>query len=285
MKNTVRCLIVLAFTLSVSFAEAQVIGKENLVLKKNIFLGFKGGASAMDMKYSYNESVDKENFINKTALFKAPLGCWTGGFFVERTLPGWSYGIEFNLNHLYATEKIPDNHNDPNSNKNAENPSWDSVYFANIRIPVKLKFLEDDLFSPYLFMAPEIGTYISDSIAGSIPVYSYSSIDGAEEEAWGPDNARKLNLNLVAGAGVEGKIQIGLYEIRARFEAGYRLGLLSTTPKYIQTSTPDPSNSNDPNATTPQPEAYPFKRMMRGWEATIGLAFPLFINPSYSWMN
>ena len=278
MKNTVCCLIVLAFTLSVSFAEAQVIGKENLVLKKNIFLGFKGGVSAMDMKYSYNESIDKDNFINKTALFKAPLGCWTGGFFVERTLPGWSYGIEFNLNHLYATEKKPDN---PSKGlKDAQNPSWDSVYFANIRIPVKLKFLEDDMFSPYIFMAPEIGTYISDSIASSIPGYSYSSIDG-EQEAWGPDNARKLNLNLVAGAGVEGKIQIGLYEIRARFEAGYRLGLLSTTPKYI----PQDPNTNDPNATPPQPEAYPFKRMMRGWEATIGLAFPLFLNPSYSWMN
>ena len=232
----------------------------------------------MDMKYSYNESIDKDNFINKTALFKAPLGCWTGGFFVERTLPGWSYGIEFNLNHLYATEKIPDN---PSKGlKDAQNPSWDSVYFANIRIPVKLKFLEDDMFSPYIFMAPEIGTYISDSIASSIPVFSYSSIDG-EQEAWGADNARKLNLNLVAGAGVEGKIQIGLYEIRARFEAGYRLGLLSTTPKYI----PQDPNTNDPNATPPQPEAYPFKRMMRGWEATIGLAFPLFLNPSYSWMN
>ena len=276
MKNTVRCLIVLAFTLSVSFAEAQVIGKENLVLKKNIFLGFKGGVSAMDMKYSYNESIDKDNFINKTALFKAPLGCWTGGFFVERTLPGWSYGIEFNLNHLYTTEKIPDN---PDKGlKDAQNPSWDSVYFANIRIPVKLKFLEDDMFSPYIFMAPEIGTYLSDSIASSIPVFSYSSIDGEDIE-WGPDNARKLNLNLVAGAGLEGKIQIGLYEIRARFEAGYRLGLLSTTPSYL------PINTNDPDNTDPQPEAYPFKRMMRGWEATIGLAFPLFLNPSYSWMN
>ena len=248
MKNTIRCLMVMAFALSFSFAEAQVIGKESLVMKKNIFIGVKGGITAMDMQYKNGNS-----FVNHSALYQdffgSLKGSWIGSVFVERTLPGWSYGLEFNFHALYAKSK-------------PEEPHYalqDSAYFANVRIPVKLKFLEDYLFSPYIFMAPEIGTYVSDTTV--ISLCSTSIING-EQMLWGTNNARDLNLNLIAGAGVEGKIQIGLYEIRARFEAGYRLGLLSTTPKD-----------------------YPFDRRMRGWEATIGLAFPLFINPSYTWLN
>lgn len=248
MKNTVRCLIALVLTLSVAYVDAQVIGKESLVLKKNIFIGFKGGVAAMDMRYK-NESGN--SFVNHTALYQGftnITGCLTGGVFVERTLPGWSYGLEFNFNMVNAISR-------------PEEPHFalqDSAYFANIRIPVKLRFAEEYLFSPYIFVAPEVGTYISDT---SFHLTSSSIING-DLVQWGSKNTSSLNLNVVAGAGVEGKIQIGLYEFRARFEACYRLGLLNTVAKEI-----------------------PFDRKMRGWEATIGFAFPLFINPSYTWLN
>ncbi|MBR3709538.1 MAG: hypothetical protein IKM99_01080 [Bacteroidales bacterium] len=247
MKNTFRCLIVLALALSVSFAEAQVIGKERPVLEKNIYIGFKGGVTAMDMRYK-NEKGD--SFVNHTALYQSfgnIKGCLAGGVFVERTLPGWSYGIEFNFNMVNAISR-PDK------------PHYvlqDSAYLANIRIPVKAIFLDDYLFSPYVFAAPEIGTYVSDTTF----VTSQSIING-EVVQWGTKNARSLNLNIVAGVGVDAKIQIGLYEFKARFEAGYRLGLLNTMAKEI-----------------------PFERKTRGWEATIGFAFPLFVNPSYAWFN
>lgn len=248
MKNTFRCLIVLALALSVSFAEAQVIGKERPVMEKNIYIGFKGGVSAMDMRYKNGKG---DSFVNHTALYQSfgnIKGCLAGGVFVERTLPGWSYGIEFNFNMVNAISR-PDK------------PHYalqDSAYIANIRIPVKLMFLEDYLFSPYVFAAPEIGTYVSDT---SFSMTSQSVING-QQVVWGSANARTLHLNVVAGIGVDGKIQIGLYEFKARFEAGYRLGLLNTMAKEV-----------------------PYDRKMRGWEATIGLAFPLFINPSYAWFN
>lgn len=265
MKNTVRCLIALVLTMSVAFAEAQVIGNESLVLKKNIYVGVKGGVAAMDMQY---KNGDGTSFVNHTALYQGFAnikGCLLGGIFVERTLPGWSYGLEFNFTMVNAISK-------PNEPHFA---IQDSAYFANIRIPVKLKFAEEYLFSPYIFVAPEVGTYINfpdkdenSSNSGSSkegneknPRPSLSIING-EVVQWGTKNASSLNLNIVAGAGVEGKIQIGLYEFKARFEAGYRLGLLNTMAKEI-----------------------PFERKTRGWEATIGFAFPLFINPSYTWLN
>ena len=216
MKNAVRYLFVLALALSVSFTEAQTIGKESLVLKKNIFIGFKGGIAAMDMQYKRGNG---QGFVNHCALYQDFPGnlksCWIGSVFVERTLPGWSYGLEFNY---HATNALC-------SDEKPQFALQDSVYFANIRIPVKLKFLEDYLFSPYVFMAPEIGTYVSDSVAG----LSYTVING-ERMLWGKNNARELNVNVIAGAGVEAKIQIGLYEARVRLEGGYRLGLLSTKP-------------------------------------------------------
>ena len=177
MKNTFRCLIVLALALSVSFAEAQVIGKERPVMEKNIYIGFKGGVSAMDMRYKNGKG---DSFVNHTALYQSfgnIKGCLAGGVFVERTLPGWSYGIEFNFNMVNAISR-PDK------------PHYalqDSAYIANIRIPVKLMFLEDYLFSPYVFAAPEIGTYVSDT---SFSMTSQSVING-QQVVWGSANAER----------------------------------------------------------------------------------------------
>ena len=258
MKSILRCLIVLALTLSVSFAEAQVIGKESLVLKKNIFIGFKGGITALDMQY---KNAEGHQFVNHSAIYQG-IGnfksCLTGSIYVERSLPRFSYGVELVFNTMNAKCRPGSEHYS----------LQDSAYFASVRIPVKIKFLEEDLFSPYLFVAPSIGTYVSDTVIG---LCSTSVINGGLM-TWGTKNASKINLNVLAGAGVEGKIQVGLYEFRARLEVCYNLGVLKMTPKkhYLDI---------DP------PVDYPYGTRMRGWEATIGLAFPLFVNPSYSWLN
>ena len=220
------------------------------MLDKNIFVGFKGGITALDMRYSNSDN----SFINHSALYQNPLkkvtSCFIGGIFVERSIPKYSYGIELMVYGLNAASKEDHPHYASN----------DSAFFACVRIPLKVKFMEDRLFSPYLYVAPSIGTYVSDSIAG-VGFDGYS-IWGGEAIQWGTKNTRNVNLNVIAGAGVEGKIPVGLYEFRVRFEAGYNFGLLNM-------------NAADLN----------FKRRVMGWEATLGVAFPLFLNPSYSWFN
>lgn len=250
MKNRFRYCLVLAFAMLFSLVKAQSIGDESLVMKKNIFIGVKGGVTAMDMQY---KNPNDNGFVNHSALYQGIgnlKGCWTGGFFVERTLPRFSYGVELTLNRLNAISR-------------PEKPHYatqDSAYLASVRIPVRFKFLEDKLISPYIFVAPSIGTYVSDSIGG-IGFSNYSVWNG-EPVQWGTKNTTSIHLNVLAGAGMEGKIKVGLYEVRARLEVCYNLGLLKMTPKE-----------------------FPFERRTRGWEATIGLAFPLFLNPSYTWLN
>lgn len=250
MKNSARFLLLLACLAIVTFAKAQYNYKESLVMEKNIFVGFKGGVTAMDMRYSNSDL----SFTNHSVLYQNPIkkvsSCFIGGFFVERSIPRYSYGIEFMVHGLNAVA----------SEEHPHYATQDSAFYACVRIPLKIKFMEDKLFSPYLYVAPGIGTYVSDTIA-NIGFNGYS-IWGGKTVQWGTINTSSVNLNVIAGAGVEGKVPIGLYEIRIRFEAGYNFGLLNM-------------NASDVN----------FKRRMMGWEATLGVAFPLFINPSYSWFN
>lgn len=204
----------------------------------------------MDMRYSNSDN----SFINHSALYQNPLkqvsGCFIGGIFVERSIPKYSYGIEFMVHGLNAVSK----------KDKPQYAAQDSAILASIRIPLKVKFLEDKMFSPYVFVAPSIGTYITDTIAG-MGFDGYSTWGGNKIQ-WGKKNTSSVNLNVIAGAGVEGKIPVGLYEVRVRFEAGYNISILNM-------------NASDLN----------FKRRMMGWEATLGVAFPLFLNPSYSWFN
>lgn len=250
MKHNVRLLLLLACTTILSIANAQTIGEESLIMEKNIFIGVKGGVTAMDMQYSN----DNSSFVNHSVLYQHPFqnlsNCLIGGVFVEGSIPRFSLGLEFSFHTMNAVANPDTTHY----------AMGDSAYFANIRIPFKVKFMENKPVFPYIFITPSIGTYVSDSLVG-VGMMSYSTWAG-EQVQWGTKNTSALHLSVIAGAGVEGKIPVGLYEVHVRFEAGYNLGILNMNPAELN-----------------------FKRRMRGWEATLSVAFPLFLNPSYSWFN
>ena len=250
MKNTLRFLLLLTMALPFANVTAQVITKDSRLMEKNIAIGFKGGVNAMDMAYKNAKDV---GFVNPSALYQGfdnLASCLMGGVYVERVLPRFSYGLEFMVNR--ASSKAPE--------KSPNYCALDSAAYANIRVPLKARFLSDKVLSPYIFVAPGMSTYIGDSIMG-IDLNGYSFWNG-QKVLWGEKNTTPWNLTVTAGAGVEGKIPVGLYEFWVRFEGGYSLGLLNMCPSTLK-----------------------FERRTRGWEATIGVAFPLFINPSYSWFN
>lgn len=250
MKNILRLLLLLTMALPFASVTAQVITKDSRLMEKNIAIGFKGGVNAMDMAYKNAADV---NFVNHSALYQGFANlksCLMGGVYVERVLPRFSYGLEFMVNRTSA--KAPEN--------SISYCALDSAAFANIRVPLKMKFLNEKLLSPYIFVAPGVSTYVGDSIVG-IDLNGYSFWNG-NKVRWGEKNTTPWNLTVTAGAGVEGRIPVGLYEFWVRLEGGYSLGLLNMCPSTLA-----------------------FERRTRGWEATIGVAFPLFVNPSYSWFN
>ncbi len=252
MRHTFRILLLLVLSFSLMYAKAQRrVRTENIILEKNIFIGVKGGVAALDMQYK----KDKDTYLNHSALYQG-IGnipsCIMGSVFIERTIPYFSYGIELSLSHINAK-----------TNPKDQSPyAKDSAFITSVRIPLRMKLLEENLFTPYIIFSPGISTYLNDTIAG-ISVNSYSKWNGAETK-WGKENTKRLNINLIAGIGTDVKIPLMMYEIQARIEVCYNFGLLNLTPK-----SPD----------------FDFERRMRGWEATIGLAFPLFTNPSYGWLN
>lgn len=250
MKSIIRFVLFSTLSLCVLTAQAQSLGKESRVLAKNINIGIKGGVNALDMAYSNENNA----FVNPSILYSKPLqmtSCLMGGIYVERTLPRFAYGVEFLVNGLNAV------------NVDTVKPHYatqDSAFFAQVRIPVKVRFFSDKNVVPYIFVAPSVGTYLSAEFLGT--VYDGYSIWNGESISWGTNNTRSLQMNVVAGAGVDFKIPVSLYEINLRVEACYTLGLLDLT---------------SPNLS--------FNRKTRGWEATIGVNFPLFTNPSYVWFN
>lgn len=248
MRHTFRILLLLVLSFSLMYAKAQRrVRTENLILEKNIFIGVKGGVTALDMQYK----KDKDSYLNHSALYQGiniP-SCLSGSVYIERTIPYFSYGIELSISHLNAI--------DP---KNQSPYTQDAAFITSVRIPLRMKLLEERQLTPYIIFSPGISTYLNDTIAG-IPFNSYSMWNDVET-TWGKDNTKRLNINVIAGIGTDVKIPLMMYEIQARIEVCYNFGLLNMTPK-----------SQD------------FERRMRGWEATIGLAFPLFTNPSYGWLN
>lgn len=267
MKKTIPYLFIAALLFVFLPVKAQYIGIESPIREKNLMIGLKVGVNAMDMAYAVNREQQAEQFVNHSVLYSRStltdihqlLSCMMGGITFERTLPHFSYGLELTVNGLNAKDRSGKHHM----------AKSDSAYYASVRIPVRVSFLKHKRVSPYVFAAPELSTYISmDSIpvlGNSIHGYSVWNNYGV---SWGNKYATPLNLNILAGAGINVKIDISDYQFWARFEAAYKLGLLNTVPKKVLPDTPDTE----------------ITRKMRGWEATIGLSFPLFKNPSYHWL-
>lgn len=254
MKKTLPFLLLLAMAFACAVVRAQVITRDGRVYEKNIVVGLKGGINALGMQYKVEGVKDSKSFYNPSAIgqdFSNLKGCFKGGVFVERVIPNFSYGLEFLVERTYA--KTPKD--------TIYQASYDSATFASIRVPLKIKFFENKLISPYIFVAPGISTYLSDTIAGK-PFNGYSGWNGNQVQ-WGTRNTISWNFNVVAGVGLQGTVPMGLYEFYVRLEGGYNFGLQNLSPK--ETKLPE--------------------RRMKGWEATLGVAFPLFINPSYSWFN
>lgn len=249
MKKSILIILTATMMLSCGWLHAQDFGIESPVNEKNIGIGLKGGLSAMDMAYK----MGKNSFVNHTVLYQHPeraIHCFAGGITVERITPRLSYGLELMLTGLDAVKPA-------DSIRYVEQ---DSAFYAHIRIPVRLNLLKGRKFIPYVFIAPEVSTYLYLPITEKHTINGYSVWNGVGMN-WGNKNAAPLNVSVLAGAGVNYKIEIGNYEILARFEAGYQYGLLNTLPNGIGMS-----------------------RKMRGWEATVGLVFPLFKNPHYTWL-
>lgn len=262
-KRTVLLAIALVFTcLSL---KAQ-IGVEDPVLKENVFIGFKGGLTAMDMAYQkgsvsfVNHSVLIDNPINLLRHPSNLLSCGVAGITAERSLTGFSYGLELFVSGLNAKSQVT----------GSDHPVYvkqDSAFFVNLRVPLRLKFLNKPKayhsvrIHPFVFVAPNVSTYLYLPIKEGLVLNGYSIWNG-EGIVWGTKNINLLQLSVVGGLGAEGDIDIGNYLIRVRLEAGYNYGLLDMSPKELGIS-----------------------RKMRGFEATLGVSFPLFTNPHYSWLN
>lgn len=267
MKKAIRYTFFLAFALMQLPLIAQDFGLEYPVPRKNFYVGFKGGVNALDINYT----IEEMNFRSPSVIYQASdfkrmlTSCSMAGLSFERSIPNLSYGVEFVVHGLNA-EHLPND---------TIGYFQDSAFYASIRVPVRLRFLEDKICSPYIFVAPSVGVYVSDSIFGA-PVFATSNWNGRQIQ-WGSKNASTYDFSVIAGAGVDTKIQIGLYEIKVRAEAGYRIGLNDMTP--LPPKIKDPAHPDQ----MIQPERM-MSRKMQGWEATIGVIFPLLINPHYSWL-
>ena len=254
-KNSVLLAIALAF----ACLSMRAQGIEDPVMKNNIFVGLKAGVTAMDMSYQKGHT----SFVNHSILLSNPanaLSCMVGGITVDRSLPGFSYGVECLITGLNA-QSPKDDLGHPDYVKQ------DSAFFVNVRVPLRVKFLNRQragktvAFHPYVFVAPNVSTYVYAPLSNDLTVNGYSVWNG-ESIDWGSKNTNFLSLSVVGGVGVESDIELGLYAIRARFEAGYNYGLLNMAPETLN-----------------------MDRKMRGWEATLGVSFPLFTNPHYGWLN
>lgn len=249
MKKSILFILTAILFLSCGLLRAQDFGIESPINEKNIAIGVKGGISVMDMAYN----TGSKSYVNHSILYQQPwkaIHCFAGGVSVERTTPRLSYGVELLLTGLDARKPA-------DTVRYAER---DSAFYAHLRIPVRLNLYKGHKFIPFVFVAPSVSSYLYLPISDKLSYNGYSVWNGVGVD-WGTKNARMLNVNVMAGAGVDYRIDIGNYEIRARFEAGYQIGLLNTVPSNL-----------------------PMTRKTRGWEATVGLVFPLFKNPHYSWL-
>ncbi len=251
MKKLFISLLLVLFTLPFTCLQAQPIGFEPRVPIKNLYFGIKGGVNATGVRYSgahYNTTSHKMedySFVNLSTLYKGDItSCLVGGLTVERTLHHFSYGLEgvvIGLNALSRDSLTP--------------AEQDSALLVDLRIPIRVRFFEHRLCSPYLVVAPSAGTYLLDG----------RSVWYGTDINWGFKNTRTYHFSVYAGVGVDVKIPLDTYEAKLRVECGWNQGVMSINPKSLQSKIGS-------------------SRKLEGWEATIGISFPLFDNPSYSWM-
>ncbi|MCR5014654.1 MAG: hypothetical protein K6A28_07785 [Bacteroidales bacterium] len=261
MKKTIQFLFVIVLLVLCFPVNAQVIGIESPIQKKNVFVGVKVGVNATDMAYTITNTInnEKESFTNHSVLYQGQLlNALTGGITVERTFTHWSYGVELLVSEMNAVNLSNENHY----------ARQDSAFYMHVRVPLRLELPGWEKVKPYVFVAPEVSTYVtSDTIALiNNALNGYSEWNGYTLR-WGRKNAEALNLNILAGAGLNFYIDIADYQIKGRFEVAYNMGILNTVPTKMSFA----------------PDAE-FHRSMRGWEATIGVSFPLFKNPHYQWL-
>ena len=267
MRKLLILIILVLSTLSITILQAQPIGLERRVPLKNIYFGVKCGVNAIGMRYSgkqyskESQKMEDYSFNNLSTMYQGDItSCFVGGLTVERTLPGFSYGLEGVILGL-----------DAQARKQASPAQQDSAFLIDIRIPLRIRFLEDYTCSPYIFIAPTVGTYlyVSEKVellenGGERVVrraINGQSIWNETPIEWGTNNTRTYHYGVLAGIGMDVKIPIDNYEAKFRVECGWNQGLNNLMPK----------KSN-------------ITRKLNGLEATIGISFPLMDNPSYSWM-
>ena len=269
MKKQLLSFIFVLFALPFTVLQAQSIGIERRVPLKNLYFGVKGGVNALGMRYSgqrysaAHQEMEDYSFTNLSTLYQGDVtSCVAGGVTVERTLPNFSYGLEAVILGLNA-KAAKDVKDLP--------AKQDSAFLVDIRIPIRVRFLEDYACSPYLFIAPSVGTYLY------VPEKVETTENGQERVTrraingqsiwndtpidWGTNNTQTIHYGVFAGIGMDVKIPIDNYEAKLRVECGWNQGMSNFMPKKSEV-----------------------RRKASGVEATIGIRFPLFDNPSYSWM-
>ena len=256
MKKLIISLFLVGLLLPLTQANAQSFGLERRVPLKNLYLGAKVGTNALGMRYTNMVEKDKVVISNPSALWQGEwLGCLIGGITVERTLPHFSYGLEGVIMGLDA--KAPDTLN--------PTVKMDSAWLIDIRVPIRVRFFEDYACSPYLVLAPCVGSYLTIPRAG---VNGHSEWNSMPVE-WGKNNIKTHHVSLLAGIGMDVKIPIGNYEAKLRIEGNYQLGISNLLPEKKDIEKTGVGQAS---------------RKTRGFEATVGICFPLFSNPHYSWL-
>lgn len=199
---------------------------------KNTYIGVKAGLNVQGIEYK----GDGISSNTETAILNIPNNIM-GGIFVERSLPRYSYGMELNYAGMASKNSIERGTQTTNLTHRAE--------FLTVRTPLRFKLIADKAITPYVFVAPCLGTY--ESVLDSCHTQM-----GNTDVTWGTLNMIDFHVSCIAGAGIDGKLTMGGYHVLLRLEGAYNYGIR------------DIWVSNEA-----------IRGYLRGWEASISIAFPL----------